>query len=76
MDDALQAYGFGYADGVAGQRDAAFADDPDYVVGLVDGQLVAFEEALVTAVRKVLGSPGKPGSLGSSGSLGSPGEGG
>jgi hypothetical protein len=59
MDEALQVYGFGRADGLVGRRDANLADDPvtrpDYLVGLVDGQLAAFEEALITAVRKALG---------------------
>jgi hypothetical protein len=59
MDDALQAYGFGWSDGLAGRHDANLADDPvsrsDYLVGLVDGQLAAFEEALLAAVRQALG---------------------
>jgi hypothetical protein len=59
MDDALAAYGSGHADGVAGHEDAARAGDPvtgpDYRVGVVDGQLAAFEEALVAAIRKAMG---------------------
>ncbi|GIE94673.1 hypothetical protein [Paractinoplanes rishiriensis] len=59
MDDALHAYGSGHADGLAGRRDAALAESPatgpDYLVGLVDGQVAAFEAALIAAVRKALG---------------------
>jgi hypothetical protein len=59
MDEALRVYDFGRADGLAGRRDANLADDPmtrpDYLVGLVDGQLAAFEAALIAAVRKALG---------------------
>jgi hypothetical protein len=65
MDDALQAYGAGHADGVAGRHDGGLAADPatgpDYLVGIVDGQLAAFEEALTAAVRKALGSDGEAG---------------
>ena len=59
MDDAFVAYGEGHADGRAGRGDAARADDPatgaDYRVGLVDGQLAAFEDALVAAIRRAMG---------------------
>jgi hypothetical protein len=55
MDDALRAYGTGHADGLAGRRDDTRTDDPDYVTGLLDGQMVAFSEALIAAVRKALG---------------------
>ena len=55
MDDALAAYGDGHADGLAGRENHERSDDPDYRVGLVDGQLAAFEEALVQAIRKALG---------------------
>ena len=62
MDDALAAYGDGHADGAAGRHDAGRAEDPatgaDYRVGLVDGQLAAFEEALVAAIRRAMGEPG------------------
>ncbi|GIM94748.1 hypothetical protein [Paractinoplanes toevensis] len=58
MDDALVAYGSGHADGMAGLHDGDRAGDPvtgaDYLVGIVDGQLAAFEDALVTAIRKAL----------------------
>ena len=67
MDEALNAYGSGHADGIAGRRDAALADDPavraDYLVGLVDGQVAAFEVALLTAVRAALRQTG-PGPAG------------
>jgi hypothetical protein len=59
MDDAFVAYGEGHADGKAGRSDAARAEDPgtgaDYRVGLVDGQLAAFEDALVAAIRRAMG---------------------
>jgi hypothetical protein len=58
MDDALAAYGTGMADGIAGRNDAGRAEHPqtgaDYQVGVVDGQLAAFEEALVAAIRKAM----------------------
>ena len=58
MDDALLAYESGRADGVGGRHDAALAADPrtgsDYRVGIVDGQLAAFEASLIAAVRKAL----------------------
>ena len=59
MDDALVAYDAGHADGRAGRDDAGRAADPgtgpDYRVGVVDGQVAAFEEALIAAVRRALG---------------------
>jgi hypothetical protein len=59
MDDAIVAYGEGHADGKAGRPDAARARNPrtgaDYQVGLVDGQLAAFEDALVAAIREAMG---------------------
>jgi hypothetical protein len=59
MDDALAAYGAGHADGVAGRHDAEHAEHPqtgsDYRVGVVDGQLAAFEEALIDAIRRAMG---------------------
>jgi hypothetical protein len=59
MDDAFVAYGEGHADGKAGRTDAVRAESPetgaDYRVGLVDGQLAAFENALVAAIRKAMG---------------------
>ena len=58
MDDALVAYGAGHADGKAGVNDADRAVDPrtgaDYLVGVVDGQVAAFEDALITAIRKAM----------------------
>jgi hypothetical protein len=55
MDDAFVAYGDGRADGLAGREDATRAADADYRVGLVDGQLAAFEDALVAAIRRAMG---------------------
>ena len=59
MDDALVAYDSGHADGMAGLHDATRAENPetgpDYLVGIVDGQLAAFEESLIAAVRKAMG---------------------
>jgi len=55
MDDALRAYESGRADGLAGRLDAGRATDPDYRVGLTDGQLAVFETDLIAAVRKALG---------------------
>jgi hypothetical protein len=59
MEDALAAYGAGHTDGHAGVCDATLAADPetgaDYRTGLLDGQVVAFEEALLDAVRRALG---------------------
>ncbi|GAA2611464.1 hypothetical protein [Paractinoplanes durhamensis] len=58
MDDALAAYGTGHADGMAGNHDGDRAGDPqtgaDYLVGIVDGQIAAFEDALVAAIRKAM----------------------
>ena len=54
-DEALLAYENGRADGLAGKRqDEARAGDPDYLVGLVDGQVSAFEENLLAAIRRAL----------------------
>jgi hypothetical protein len=58
VDDALQAYGSGHADGLAGRRDAAQGENPDYLVGLADGQVAEFERALIAAVRQALGRDG------------------
>jgi len=62
MDEALTAYDAGHTDGRAGLRDLARAGDPrtgpDYRVGLLDGQLAAFEQALVEAVRRALQEKG------------------
>jgi hypothetical protein len=58
VDDALQAYDAGRADGCAGRHDTGRAGEPstgaDYLVGIVDGQMNAFEENLLTAVRAAL----------------------
>jgi hypothetical protein len=59
MDDALAAYGSGMADGLAGRTDAGRAEHPrtgaDYQVGVVDGQVAAFETALIDAIRRAMG---------------------
>jgi hypothetical protein len=59
MDDAFVAYGEGHADGRAGREDADRAGDAetgaDYRVGRADGQLAAFEDALVAAIRQAMG---------------------
>jgi hypothetical protein len=59
MDDSFVAYGEGHADGRAGRADADRAENPqtgaDYQVGLADGQLAAFEDALVAAIRRAMG---------------------
>jgi hypothetical protein len=55
MEDALRAYESGRADGLAGNHDAGQADDPDYRVGVADGQLAVFETDLIAAVRQALG---------------------
>ena len=61
MDDSLQAYNTGHADGAAGRRDPDRADDPetgsDYRVGVVDGSVAAFQAKLVAEVRRLLGEP-------------------
>ncbi|HEY0000021.1 MAG TPA: hypothetical protein VGB74_06180 [Actinoplanes sp.] len=58
MDDALQAYDAGRADGSGGRHDTERAAEPgtgaDYLVGIVDGQMEAFEVDLIAAVRKAL----------------------
>jgi hypothetical protein len=59
MDDALRAYGAGHADGLAGDADEGRVVDPDYRVGLADGQLAKFESDLVAAIRRALGGDPK-----------------
>ena len=58
MDDAFAAYGAGHTDGEAGREDPAAAGDPttgaDYRAGLLDGQVAAFETALIAAIREAL----------------------
>ncbi|GAA0505694.1 hypothetical protein Ade02nite_72050 [Paractinoplanes deccanensis] len=54
-DSALRDYESGRADGLAGRgKDETLADNPDYLVGLVDGQVSAFEENLLAAIRRAL----------------------
>ena len=61
MDDAFAAYGAGHADGLAGRGDGVAAADlatgADYRAGLTDGQVAAFEIALIDAVRRALDPP-------------------
>ena len=67
-DFALRAYDEGRADGMAKrENDGRAADpgdrvwlaaDPDYRVGLADGQLAAFEEDLIAAIRKAMDGKG------------------
>jgi hypothetical protein len=53
-DASLRAYDDGRSDGEAGRHDDTRAEDADYRVGLVDGQLAAFETALIAAIRKAM----------------------
>ncbi|HET6484628.1 MAG TPA: hypothetical protein VFG35_31935 [Actinoplanes sp.] len=53
-DFALRAYDMGRSDGVAGHRDDGRAADPDYRVGVADGQLAVFEADLIAAIRKAM----------------------
>ncbi|GIF10148.1 hypothetical protein [Actinoplanes teichomyceticus] len=59
MEEAIQAYAAGHADGSAGRRDAALADHPetgpDYRIGVVDGSVAAFQAELIAEVRRLLG---------------------
>jgi hypothetical protein len=59
VNDSLQAYTAGHADGAAGRRDLEQAADPetgpDYRVGVVDGSVAAFQEELLAEVRRLLG---------------------
>ena len=61
MDDSLQAYTDGHADGAVGRPDPHRAGDPetgpDYRVGVVDGSVAAFQTELVAEVRRLLGDP-------------------
>lgn len=56
MDDTLQAYETGRADGIAGRRDVAKAADPaigaDYRIGFLDGRIEVFR--LLAHVRKIV----------------------
>ncbi|WP_231956775.1 MULTISPECIES: hypothetical protein [unclassified Actinoplanes] len=59
MEEAFLAYTAGHADGSAGRRDAQLADDPetgsDYRIGVVDGNVAAFQAELLAEVRRLLG---------------------
>ena len=56
MDDELQAYDTGRADGIAGRRDAARAGHPatgaDYRMGFLDGRIEVFH--LLAAARRIV----------------------
>jgi hypothetical protein len=56
MDDELRAYNEGRADGGAGRRDTARADDPrtgaDYRMGFLDGRIEVFQ--MLAEVRRFL----------------------
>ncbi|WP_306207986.1 hypothetical protein [Actinoplanes sp. RD1] len=58
MDDAIEAYTTGHADGAARQPDAARATDPatgaDYRTGVVDGSVAAFETELLDKIRRLM----------------------
>ncbi len=59
MEDAIQAYTEGHADGVVGRPDPHRAGDPetgaDYRTGLADGSLAAFETDLIDKIRRLMG---------------------
>lgn len=56
MDETLQAYDTGRADGIAGRRDTAKAGDPvtgaDYRIGFLDGRIEVFR--LLAHVRQIV----------------------
>jgi hypothetical protein len=56
MDDCLEAYDTGRADGMAARRDQARAQHPetgpDYRMGFLDGRLEVFR--LLATVRKIV----------------------
>ena len=56
MDDSLQAYDRGRADGIAGRRDHTRAahehTGADYRMGFLDGRIEVFR--LLAAVRKIV----------------------
>ena len=59
MDDSLQAYNDGHADGAARRCDPVRADHPDtgpdYRIGVTDGGMAAFQTELLAEVRRLLG---------------------
>ncbi|WP_305784485.1 hypothetical protein [Symbioplanes lichenis] len=60
MDDAIDAYTAGHADGAARRPDADRATDPatgaDYRTGVVDGSVAAFETELIDKIRRLMGN--------------------
>ena len=63
MDDCLQAYDSGRADGIAGRRDHTRAQHsrtgPDYRMGFLDGRIEVFH--LLAAARRIVeGTDGGP----------------
>ncbi|MEU7907068.1 hypothetical protein [Actinoplanes sp. NPDC049118] len=56
MEDALEAYGAGRADALAGCRDAARAKHPetgaDYRIGFLDGRIEIFR--MLASARRIL----------------------
>ncbi|MEU4688135.1 hypothetical protein [Actinoplanes sp. NPDC023714] len=61
IDDSLQAYTAGHADGALRHCDPARADHPetgpDYRMGVTDGEIAAFQAELLAAVRRIIGDP-------------------
>ena len=59
MDDSLQAYDAGRADGIAGRRDHARAQHhgtgADYRMGFLDGRIEVFH--LLAAARRIVEDP-------------------
>ncbi|WP_328460943.1 hypothetical protein OHA21_31200 [Actinoplanes sp. NBC_00393] len=59
MNDSLQAYTDGHADGLAGHHDLERVADPetgaDYRIGVADGSVAAFQTELLAQVRRLLG---------------------
>jgi hypothetical protein len=56
MQDALEAYGAGRADALAGSRDAARAKHPetgaDYRIGFLDGRIEIFR--MLASLREIM----------------------
>lgn len=61
IDDSLQAYNAGHADGAVRHCDPVRAGHPetgpDYRVGVTDGSLAAFQAELLAEVRRIIGDP-------------------
>jgi hypothetical protein len=62
VNEELEAYTTGHADGAARHADADRAVDPatgaDYRTGVIDGSLAAFESELTEKLRRILGDRG------------------